>query len=63
MQRMISQDQWSDYHRDGFLKIGRQCSNGELAGLQRRIDEIMLGRAPAGLRTADDATGSEHRPV
>ena len=46
MQRMISQDQWSDYHRDGFLKIGRQCSNGELAGLQRRIDEIMLGRAP-----------------
>lgn len=45
MQRIISQDRWSDYHRDGFLKIGRQCSAGELAGLQRRIDEIMLGRA------------------
>ena len=46
MQRIITQDQWSDYHRDGYLKIGRQCSNKELAGLQRRIDEVMLGRAP-----------------
>ena len=46
MQRIISQDQWSDYHRDGFLKIGTQCGNVELAELQQRIDEIMLGRAP-----------------
>ncbi|MDE3259663.1 MAG: phytanoyl-CoA dioxygenase family protein [Gemmatimonadota bacterium] len=46
MQRIISQDQWSDYHRDGFLKIGRQCGREELADLQQRIDEIMLGRAP-----------------
>ena len=46
MQRIISQDQWSDYHRDGFVKIGRQCGNEELAELQQRIDEIMLGRAP-----------------
>lgn len=46
MRRIISQDQWSDYHRDGFLKIGRQCGREELADLQQRIDEIMLGRAP-----------------
>ena len=46
MQRIISQDQWSDYHRDGFLKIGRQCGREELADLQQRIDEVMLGRAP-----------------
>ncbi len=45
MQRIISQDQWSDYHRDGFVKIGSQCGEEELAGLQRRIDEIMLGQA------------------
>ncbi len=46
MQRIISQDQWSDYHRDGFLKIGRQSGREELANLQQRIDEVMLGRAP-----------------
>ncbi len=46
MQRIITQEQWSDYHRDGYLKIGAQCGSGELAELRQRIDEIMLGRAP-----------------
>jgi ectoine hydroxylase-related dioxygenase (phytanoyl-CoA dioxygenase family) len=41
----ITQDQWGQYHRDGFLKIGKQSEQGELEALQTRIDEIMLGKA------------------
>ena len=41
----ITQDQWGQYHRDGFLKIGRQCDQAGLEGLQMRINEIMMGQA------------------
>ena len=41
----ITQDQWGQYHRDGFLRIGSQSDRRELEGLQERIDEIMLGQA------------------
>lgn len=41
----ISQAEWADYERDGYLKLGRVLSDGDLAALQSRIDDIMLGAA------------------
>ena len=42
---MISAQQWTQYERDGFLKLGKVLSDADLKALQIRIDEIMLGRA------------------
>lgn len=41
----LTEDQWQQYERDGYLKLGRLLSDPELAALQQRIDDIMLGRA------------------
>ncbi len=42
---VLTDDQWQQYERDGYLKLGRLLSGPELAALQQRIDDIMLGRA------------------
>ncbi|AIE84079.1 phytanoyl-CoA dioxygenase family protein [Fimbriimonas ginsengisoli] len=42
---MISDAQWQQFERDGYLNLGKLLSDEELAGLQKRIDEIMLGEA------------------
>ena len=41
----LTDDQWQQYERDGYLKLGRLLSDTELAALQQRIDDIMMGRA------------------
>ena len=41
----LTEAQWAQYERDGFLKLGRVLSPDELQALQNRIDDIMLGRA------------------
>src|SRR5262245_27727024 len=41
-----SQHDWDFYDRHGYLKLGRPLSDEELLAFQRRIDDIMLGRAP-----------------
>ena len=41
----ITREQWSFYDEQGYLKLGRLLSDDELAALQQRIDQIMLGRA------------------
>ena len=41
----LTDDQWQQYERDGYLKLGRLLSDSELAALQQRIDDIMMGRA------------------
>ncbi len=41
----LSQEQWREYEEQGYLRLGRTVSAGDLAALQRRIDEIMLGTA------------------
>ena len=46
MQRTIEADAWSDYHRNGYLRLGRVCGEDELDELRTRIDEIMMGTAP-----------------
>ncbi|MCE9590902.1 MAG: phytanoyl-CoA dioxygenase family protein [Planctomycetes bacterium] len=41
----ITPAQWQQYDRDGFLFLGKLINDDELTALQRRIDEIMLGKA------------------
>ena len=43
----LTEQQWSDYQRDGYVHLGRTLTDTELADLQRRIDDIMLGQARA----------------
>jgi len=43
--RCISDEQWQQYERDGYLRLGRVLAPEELGALSRRIDEIMLGEA------------------
>jgi hypothetical protein len=40
----LSEQQWAEYERVGYLKLGRILDHWELPALQRRMDEIMLGQ-------------------
>jgi polysaccharide pyruvyl transferase WcaK-like protein len=40
----IAEEQWHQYDRDGYLRLGRLLDEQELTILQERIDAIMLGR-------------------
>jgi len=42
---MVTDAQWRQFEQDGYLNLGKVLSDEDLAGLQRRIDEIMLGEA------------------
>ncbi len=42
----LSFDQWQEFESEGYLRLGRCLSDDELAAMQRRMDEIMLGTAP-----------------
>jgi hypothetical protein len=42
----LNDRQWDQFERDGYLKLGKLLPDDELAELQQRIDDIMLGRAP-----------------
>lgn len=41
----LGEEQWAQYFRDGFIRLGQVLEPEELAGLQGRIDDIMMGRA------------------
>lgn len=41
----LSEAQWTQYFRDGFIRLGKVLSDEELQHLQARIDAIMLGEA------------------
>ncbi len=45
MDTILSDQQWLDYTRDGYLRLGQLLSDDELGALQQRIDAIMLGAA------------------
>ena len=61
----ITERQWSDFQERGYLRLGR-AGAGEIAGLQRRIDEIMLGTAEIDydevLMQLDRSDGPDSRP-
>jgi hypothetical protein len=42
---MLSEAEWAQYERDGYINLGRVLSDEDLAALQQRIDDIMLGKA------------------
>ena len=42
---LITPEQWTFFDEQGYLKLGRLLEADELAALQRRIDDIMVGRA------------------
>ena len=44
-ENFLTAQQWRQYEQDGFLRLGKVLDAAELAALQRRIDEIMQGRA------------------
>ncbi|HVF10058.1 MAG TPA: phytanoyl-CoA dioxygenase family protein [Abditibacteriaceae bacterium] len=46
MNASISVAQWERYERDGYLILGKLLSDEEVATLQKRLDDIMLGKAP-----------------
>lgn len=42
----LTETQWQEYEREGYLRLGRCLTDDELAALQQRMDDIMLGKAP-----------------
>ncbi|MEP6915169.1 MAG: phytanoyl-CoA dioxygenase family protein [Acidobacteriota bacterium] len=44
MAALLSEQQWSEYERLGYLTLPSILAEPELAQLQRRMDEIMLGQ-------------------
>lgn len=40
----ITDELWARFENEGFLRLGKVMDDDELAGLQQRIDDIMLGR-------------------
>ena len=46
MPQRITDEQFSQYERDGYLHLGQVADGEKLAALQERIDDIMMGRAP-----------------
>jgi hypothetical protein len=46
MNSILSKAQWTQYDRDGYLRLGRVLNDGDLRALQQRINAIMLGTAP-----------------
>ena len=40
----ITDAQWQQFNEQGYLKLGKLLADDELARLQQRIDDIMLGK-------------------
>lgn len=45
MQPALSEEQWASYDENGYLELGKILPDDELSDLQKRLDDIMLGRA------------------
>ena len=64
MKTYLAAQQWAQYTLDGYLRLGKLLADDELAALQRRIDQIMLGEADVDydrmLMQLDSNTGEYH---
>jgi hypothetical protein len=60
----LSDQQWSEYQQQGYLRLGPVLDASELAAVQRRIDAIMLGevRYPALQYQLDTGGAYEELP-
>ena len=60
--RNITDDQWAQYEDQGYLVLGKLLTDEDLAALQQRIDDIMLGTAKIDydriLMQLDSSTGN-----
>jgi hypothetical protein len=45
MATQLTDEQWKQYEEEGWLKLGNVLSDDDLAALQQRIDDIMMGKA------------------
>lgn len=61
---LVTDEQWNQFQAEGYIKLGKLLSAGELHQLQQRIDEIMLGKASVPyeqmLMQLDSSTGQYH---
>jgi phytanoyl-CoA hydroxylase len=61
MSNQLTAAQWEQFWQEGYLRLGAVLSQEELAALQGRIDDIMLGKAPVDydrmLMQVDSMTG------
>ncbi|MBX3010108.1 MAG: phytanoyl-CoA dioxygenase family protein [Caldilineaceae bacterium] len=46
MRTQLSAAEWAQYEKEGYLHLGKVLTDEELALLQQRMDDIMLGKAP-----------------
>ena len=44
MNPILTQEQWWQYHEQGYLHLGKLLDDAQLKQLQQRIDDIMLGK-------------------
>jgi hypothetical protein len=45
MAQVLSKEQWNFYEENGYLELGKVLRPADLAALQQRLDDIMLGKA------------------
>ena len=66
MLQRLTDTQWDQYLREGYLRLGKCLTDAELTTLQERIDAIMLGTAPLDydrmLMQLDSIPGQSDRP-
>ena len=41
----LTGDQWQQFERQGYLRLGRLLNDADLFKLQQRVDDIMMGRS------------------
>jgi phytanoyl-CoA hydroxylase len=46
MEETLTEEQWSQYTSRGYVRLGKTLAATELSVLQKRMDDIMMGRAP-----------------
>jgi phytanoyl-CoA hydroxylase len=46
MTQHITEKQWQHFRDEGYVRIGQVAGDDELATMQQRMDDIMLGKAP-----------------
>jgi len=58
----LTDQQWRQYEEQGYLHLGQVASDQQLAALQQRMDDIMLGKADVNydqmMFQLDSATGA-----
>ena len=57
---MLTGEQLAQYEREGFVRLGQVMSDAELAGLQERINQLMMGEVtyPGMFFQLDSETGA-----